>query len=165
MLNTTYGLQLEATFKSILRAAGIRQAEGDFTAQSLLLDAHRINATRVARVNEFRFLNKASAPEILDWVYGIDHLIDVNGTDQIYAAIDLTANASKVGSKLSKALQHKPMWSALGVEQFFVVQINGDPADLTKAGVAAVIDQLWSDMEAAFNGPSGRVHKIVLNFA
>ena len=165
MLTTTYGLQLEATFRQILKSAGIRQAESDFTAQSLLLDAHRINSDRVARVNEFRMLNKASAPDILDWVYGIDHLIDVNGTDHVYAAIDLTANRSKVGEKMSKALAHRPMWSALGVEQFFVVQINGDPSDLTRQGAAAVIEQLWADMEAAFNGPSGRVHKIVLNFA
>ena len=165
MFTTTYGLQLEATFKQILRSAGIRQAESDFTAQSLLLDAQRINARRLATCSKHFNPAKATAAELLDWVYGIDHLIDVNGTDQIYAAIDLTANASKVGQKLSKALQHKPMWSALGVNQFFVVQINGDPADLTREGVAAVIDQLWADMEAAFNGPSGRVHKIVLNFA
>ena len=161
----TYGIQLENTFKRILRAAGIRQAEGDFTAASLLMDARRINPGRVARVNEFRVLNKCTADQILDFVYGIDHLIDVNGTDQIYAAIDLTANAAKVNEKQLKAQRLRPMWTGLGVEQFFIVHVDGDPADLTKPGAAALIEKLWADMEAAFNGPSGRVHVITLKIA
>jgi hypothetical protein len=158
----TYGIQLEQTFKRILKAAGIRQAEGDFTAASLLMDANRINPGRVARVNEFRVLNKCTADQILDFVYGIDHLVDVNGTDQIYAAIDLTANAAKVNEKQLKAQRLRPMWAGLGVEQFFIVHVDGDPADLTKPGAAALIEKLWADMEAAFNGPSGRVHVIHL---
>jgi len=161
----TYGLLLETTFKQILRAAGIRQAESDFNAQALLLDAQRINAQRLASCSKHFNPAKATAAELLDWVYGIDHLIDVNGTDQIYAAIDLTANGSAVGQKMQKALAHRPMWSELGVNQFFVVHVDGDPADLTKAGAAAVIEQLWSEMEAAFNGPAGRVHVIRLKLA
>jgi hypothetical protein len=159
----SYGLQLEATFKRILRAAGIRQAEGDFTAAALLFDANRINPQRVARVNEFRFVNKATAEQLLDWVYGIDHLIDVNGgADPVYAAIDLTANGSKVNAKQLKAQGLRDMWQGLGVEQFFIVHIDGDMADLTKPGAAALIEKLWADMEAAFNGPRGRVHVITL---
>lgn len=166
MLSTvSFGLQLEATFKSILRSAGIRQAESDFNAQALLLDAQRINPHRLASCSKHFDASKATAEQLLDWVYGIDHLIDVNGTDQIYAAIDLTANKSAVGQKMSKALAHRTMWSALGVTQFFVVHVDGDPADLTKAGLAAVIEQLWTEMEAAFNGPTGQVHVIRLSFS
>ena len=161
----SYGLQLEATFKSILRAAGIRQAESDFNAQALLLDAQRINPSRLATCAKHFDAGKATADQLLDWVYGIDHLIDVAGEEKVYAAIDLTANSSAVGSKMSKALQHRSMWSELGVCQFFVVHVDGDPADLTKAGAAAVIEQLWAQMEEAFNGPSGRVHVIRLQFA
>ena len=158
----SYGLQLEATFKSILRSAGIRQAESDFNAQALLLDAQRIDARRLASCAKHFDATKATTEQLLDWVYGIDHLIDVSGNEQVYAAIDLTANKSAVGQKMSKALGHRAMWSELGVTQFFVVHVEGDPADLTKAGAAAVIEQLWADMEAAFNGPTGRVHKITL---
>ena len=161
----SYGLQLETTFKSILRSAGIRQAEGDFTASALLLDAQRINPSRLATCSKHFDASKATAAELLDWVYGIDHLIDVNGTDQVYAAIDLTANGSAVGQKMSKALSHRPMWSELGIEQFFVVHLIGDPSDMTKAGAAVLIDELWNQMAEAFNGPSGRVHKITLTFA
>ena len=161
----SYGVQLENTFKRILRAAGIRQAEGDFSAPSLLLDANRIDPKRVARVNEFRLLNKCSAAEVLDFVYGIDHLIDVNGTDHIYAAIDLTANGSKVNEKQLKAQRLRPMWQGLGVQQFFIVHIEGDVADLTKPGAAALIEKLWADMEQAFNGPAGRVHTITLTLS
>ena len=57
----SYGLQLEATFKSILRAAGIRQAEGDFTAQALLLDAQRINPHRLAACSKHFDASKATA--------------------------------------------------------------------------------------------------------
>ena len=159
----TYGIQLEHTFKRILKAAGIRQAEGDFNAAALLLDANRIDAQRVATANRHRLLNKATAEQLLDWVYGIDHLIDVNGgAEPVYAAIDLTANGSKVNQKELKAQRLRPMWQGLGVEQFFIVHVTGDPADLTKAGATALIDKLWAHMEAAFNGPTGRVHVIRL---
>ena len=159
----TYGIQLEHTFKRILKAAGIRQAEGDFNAAALLLDANRIDAQRVATANRHRLLNKATAEQLLDWVYGIDHLIDVNGgAEPVYAAIDLTANGSKVNQKELKAQRLRPMWQGLGVEQFFIVHVTGDPADLTKAGATALIDKLWAQMEAAFNGPTGRVHVIRL---
>ena len=161
----SYGHRLEAIFKSILRSAGIRQAEGDFKAQALLLDAQRINPRRLASCSKHFDAKKATNQELLDWVYGIDHLIDVNGTDHVYAAIDLTANKSAVPQKMSKALSHRSMWAELGVTQFFVVHIDGSPEDLTKAGAAAVIEQLWSEMEAAFNGPTGRVHAIRLTFA
>jgi hypothetical protein len=161
----TYGIQLEHTFKRILKAAGIRQAEGDFNAAALLLDANRIDAQRVATANRHRLLNKATAEQLLDWVYGIDHLIDVNGgAEPVYAAIDLTANGSKVNQKELKAQRLRPMWQGLGVEQFFIVHVTGDPADLTKAGAAALIDKLWAQMEAAFNGPTGRVHTIRISF-
>ena len=162
----TYGIQLEHTFKRILKAAGIRQAECDFNAAALLLDANRIDAQRVATANRHRLLNKATAEQLLDWVYGIDHLIDVNGgAEPVYAAIDLTANGSKVNQKELKAQRLRPMWQGLGVEQFFVVHVTGDPADLTKAGATALIDKLWAQMEAAFNGPTGRVHIITLKIA
>ena len=162
----TYGIQLEHTFKRILKAAGIRQAEGDFNAAALLLDANRIDAQRVATANRHRLLNKATAEQLLDWVYGIDHLIDVNGgAEPVYAAIDLTANGSKVNQKELKAQRLRPMWQGLGVEQFFIVHVTGDPADLTKAGATALIDKLWAQMEAAFNGPTGRVHTITLKVA
>ena len=164
-MTTSYGIQLEATFKSILRAAGIRQAESDFNATALLLDAQRINPSRLASCSKHFDAHKANAAQLLDWVYGIDHLIDVNGTDQVYAAIDLTANGSAVGQKMSKALSHRPMWSELGVQQFFVVHMVGDASDMTKASAAALIDELWNQMAEAFNGPSGRVHKITLTFA
>lgn len=161
----SYGLQLEATFKSILRSAGIRQAEGDFSAPALLLDAQRINASRLASCAKHFNPTKATAEQLLDWVYGIDHLIDVNGTDKIYAAIDLTANKAAVPQKMAKALQHRSMWAELGVEQFFVIHVDGDPADMTKGGAIALIDKLWAQMEAAFNSPTGRVHTITLKIA
>ena len=162
MLTATYGVRLEGFFKRVLKAAGIRQAESDFNAQALLLDAHRINPNRVARVNEFRMINKASADEILDWVYGIDHLIDVAAGDKVYAAIDLTANAAKVADKVTKAQSMRDMWAGLGVQQFFVVHLDGDPEDLTAAGRDAMLDALWVGMEKAFNAPAGRVHVIRL---
>ena len=161
----SYGVQVENLFRRILKAAGIRQAEGDFTTESLLLDAQRINPARLAKANEHRYLNRSSAAEILDWVYGIDHLIDLSGCDQIYAAIDLTLNGSKVNAKELKAQRLRPMWQGLGVCQFFVVHIEGDVADLTKAGAAELIEKLWAGMEEALNGPEFRVHTIRLRIA
>ena len=52
------------------------------------------------------------------------------------------------------------MWSELGIERFFVVHIQGDPNDLTKAGAAALVDKLWDEMVVGFNGPAGRVNRI-----
>jgi hypothetical protein len=161
----TYGIQLETTFRRILKAAGIRQAEGDFNATALLLDAQRLDAKRLARCAQHFNPAKSTAADLLDKVFGIDHLIDVNGgAEPVYAAIDLTANGSKVNAKQLKAQSLRPMWQGLGVSQFFIVEVVGDPADLSKAGAAALIDKLWADMESAFNGPEGRVHIIRLVF-
>ena len=125
-------------------SAGIRQAEGDFNAPALLLDAQRINASRLACCAKHFNPAEATAEQLLEWVYGIDHLIDVNGTDKIYAAIDLTANKAECEDGQGPA--HRSMWSELGVEQFFVIHVDGDPADLTKAGAIALIDKLWVEM-------------------
>ena len=44
-----------------------------------------------------------TAEQLLDWVYGIDHLIDVSGNEQVHAAIDLTAlNKSAVPQKMEQ---------------------------------------------------------------
>jgi hypothetical protein len=63
----TYGIQLETTFRRILKAAGIRQAEGDFNATALLLDAQRLDAKRLARcAQHFNPAKATAAGELTD---------------------------------------------------------------------------------------------------
>ena len=64
--------------QEILRAAGIRQAN-DFT----LITRKMPNASRSQGLLQVLRRGKPLQAR----VYGIDHLIDVNGTDKVYAAI------------------------------------------------------------------------------
>lgn len=162
-----YGIRLEAFFRKVISAAGIRQAEDDFTPESLRLDAQLANPIRLHRVQQHVRLEKASPPQLLDHLFGIDFLVDVNGnpSEPVYAAIDLTCNRSKVASKMSKALSLRKMWQQIGVAQFFVIHLEGDPEDLTPAGAEQLTESLWQQMEAAFNGPACMTHAIHLRVA
>ena len=157
-----FGLQVEEMFRDILTKTGIRQAEGDFNAEDLLGAAERVNPFRLRTCAKHYNPALLGSAALLDRVFGIDHMIDVAGTDKVYAAIDLTVNGTKVGEKLAKALRLKRLWRAIGVQHFFVVKVLGDPDALTPLGTKTIIDSLWSDLEKAFSTEPGGVHKITI---
>jgi hypothetical protein len=144
--------------QDILLAARIRNASPDFKADNLLAIAQKVNPRRYEQCNEKLRLHRCSADQILDSVYGVDHVIDVG--ERVYAGIDLTLNAAGVASKVSKAQHLTKMRAHVGIRQFFVVQMVGDWNDPDPAVVRKSTDAFWDALCDAFNGPADRVHAI-----
>jgi len=71
------GLQAENCMQKILRKARIRNASVDFNAENLRAVAQLANPSRYIACNKKLYLKQCSADQILDFVYGVDHVIDV----------------------------------------------------------------------------------------
>lgn len=150
------GLRAEYCMQDILHAAKIRNASPDFNADTLRVVAQRVNAKRYDLCNEKLRLHRCSADQILDFVYGIDHVIDVG--ERVYAGIDLTLNAAGLAPKVSKAQQLTKMRAHIGVRHFFVVHMVGNWNDPDPAVIRKSTDEFWDALCDAFNGPADRVH-------
>lgn len=152
------GLRAEYCMQDILHAARIRNASPDFKADTLRAVAQRVNSKRYDLCNEKLRLHRCSADQILDFVYGVDHVIDVG--ERVYAGVDLTLNAAGVANKVSKAQQLTKLRAHIGIRQFFVVHMVGDWSDPDPAVVRKSTDAFWDALCDAFNGPADRVHVI-----
>ena len=118
------GIRAEYCMQDILHAARIRNASPDFNADTLRSVAQRVNPKRYELCNQKLRLHRCSADQILDFVYGVDHVIDVG--ERVYAGIDLTLDSAGVANKVSKAQRMTKMRAHIGIRQFFVVQMVGD---------------------------------------
>ena len=152
------GLRAEYCMQDILHAARIRNASPDFKVDNLVAVAQRVNPKRYDLCNQKLRLHRCSADQILDFVYGVDHVIDVG--ERVYAGIDLTLNAAGVANKVSKAQQLTKMRAHIGIRQFVVVHMVGDWNNPDPAVVRKSTDALWDALCDAFNGPADRVHVI-----
>ena len=150
------GLRAENLMQGILRAARICNASPDFRADTLRAVAQRVNPRRYGLCNKRLRLHRCSADQILDFVYGVDHVIDVG--ERVYAGIDLTLNDFAVANKVSKAQKLTKMRAHIGIRQFFVVHMVGDWSDPDPAVIRQSTDEFWESLCDAFNGPSDRVH-------
>jgi hypothetical protein len=154
----TTGVRAETCMAVMLRQARIRNASPDFNANNLRSVAQVINPVRYAKCNKHRILSKCDASQLLDFVYGVDHVVDVG--EGVYAGIDLTLDASKLSQKISKAQSLSKLRAAIGIRQFFVVQMIGDFQYQNKEVVRQSIDMLWQVMEETFNGRADQVKLI-----
>lgn len=150
------GLRAEYCMQDILHAARIRNASPDFDADSLRAIAQRVNPKRYDLCNEKLRLHRCSADQILDFVYGVDHVIDVG--ERVYAGIDLTLNAAGVANKVSKAQQLTKLRAHIGIRHFIVTHMVGDWQDPDPAAIRRSTDSFWDALCDAFNGPPDRVH-------
>ena len=133
------GLRAEHLMQGILHAARICNASPDFRADTLRAVAQRVNPRRYGLCNKRLRLHRCSADQILDFVYGVDHVIDVG--ERVYAGIDLTLNDFAVADKVSKAQKLTKMRAHIGIRQFFVVHMLGDWADPDPAVIRQSTDE------------------------
>lgn len=154
----TTGVRAENCMAVLLHKARIRNASPDFNADNLRSVAQIINPKRYEQCNKHRILRKCNTDQLLDFVYGVDHVIDVG--ENIYAGIDLTLNAAQVSSKVSKAEQLTKLRAAIGIRQFFVVHMVGDFQYPDTQVIQRSTDELWDAMEYAFNGKPDRVRSL-----
>ena len=154
------GLRAEYLMQDILNAARICNALPDFDADTLRVVAQRVNPKRYDLCNEKLRLHRCSADQILDFVYGVDHVIDVG--ERVYAGIDLTLNASGIAKKVSKARKLTQMRAHIGIRQFIIVHMVGDWSNPDRDVIRKSTDEFWGELCDAFNGPVDHVH--IFNF-
>jgi len=139
----------------LLHKARIRNASPDFSADNLRSVAQIINPRRYQQCDKHRILSKCNADQLLDFVYGVDHVIDVG--EGIYAGIDLTLNAAQLSRKVSKAGQLTKLRAAVGIRQFFVVHMVGDFQYPNQEVIDRSMNAFWDALEDAFNGRPDQV--------
>jgi hypothetical protein len=139
----------------LLHKARIRNASPDFSADNLRSVAQIINPRRYQQCNQHRVLSKCNADQLLDFVYGVDHVIDVG--EGVYAGIDLTLNAAQLSKKVRQAHGLTKLRAAVGIRQFFVVHMVGDFQYPNQDVINCSMDAFWSALEDAFNGRPDQV--------
>ena len=142
--------------KGTLDAARIRNASLDFSSDSLLATAQRVDPRRYSRCMEKLRLHRCSSDQILDFVFGVDHVIDVG--ESVYAGIDLTVDPMRYASKVRKAQSLCKLRMHIGIEQFFVVLMVGDIYKINKEAIRRSTEDFWDALVDSFNGPVNRVH-------
>jgi hypothetical protein len=149
------GLRAERVVHRALQMAHIRTAASDFTTAQLRLIAKTLCPKRLARVAEFHHISKLTPAELLDYVFGVDLVVDMG--EQVYAGIDTTLAANEVAAKVHKAMGLTKLRAKAGIRQFFVVHIVGDALNPDPSVLATSVESLWSDICEAFNGKPDRV--------
>jgi hypothetical protein len=152
----TTGIRAENCMAALLRKARIRNASPDFNADNLRAVAQIIAPRRYEQCNKHRILRKCNVDQLLDFVYGVDHVVDVG--EGVYAGIDLTLNAAQISQKVSKAGSLTKLRAAAGIRQFFVVHMVGDFRYPNNETIQTSTDAFWDAMENAFNGKADQVH-------
>lgn len=143
------GQTAELLFSRVLTQARFEDATAQFTAGELLGTAMRIDPAWVARVNTHRLLHRCTAAQVLDFVYGIDHLLDLG--DGVLVGLDSTVNTTKVNDKVLKARDHRRLWAAIGVQHVGVVELIGDPSRFCNDTLRCSVQQFWDELGEALH--------------
>jgi hypothetical protein len=150
------GIRAEGVFRRCLRRARIEQVENRFEPRLLLGTALSYGGRRLQQVLQHRNIGKATAAGILDHVYGLDHVIDVG--EGVLVGIDITLDATKLASKVSKATSLRKLTSRIGIHSVYVIHLVGDVADPDYEVVDQSIEKLWDAMAEHLSGNSASVH-------
>ena len=150
------GIRAEGVFRRCLRRARIEQVEHRFEPRLLIGNALTHGSRRLQQVLKHRNVGKAGAAEILDHVYGLDHVIDVG--DGVLIGIDITLDATKVASKVRKASDLRNLSSRIGIHSVYIVQLVGDVTDPDFTVVDQSIEQFWELLADHLNSSRSAVH-------
>ena len=149
------GPAAEKLLDQLFFCADFPNAISSLSKEMLIETSKRLAPKRYQTVNEIHNLKRCSANEILDFLYGIDHLIDVGENTLI--SIDTTADPKAVASKVGKAQNLSRLCAAIGVQQHFVVFVAGLIMNPDAEVMAVSVNNFWDEMVDALNGPSHRV--------
>lgn len=143
------GIRAESVFRRCLRQARIRQVESSFQPCLLISHALARGPQRIQSVLKHRNLGKATAAEVLDLVYGVDHVIDIG--DGVLVGIDITLDASKLADKMRKACSLRKLTAPIGISAVYIIHMVGDVAEPDQATIDKSIEAFWSQLEDDFN--------------
>lgn len=155
------GPAAEKLLNQLFFLADFPDAVSSLSKEMLLQAANRIAPKRYQLVNDYHNLKHCSSKEILDFLYGVDHLIDV-GEDTLIS-IDTTADPKVVASKISKAQSLSRLRASIGIQQHFIVFVAGLIMKPAAEVMAVSVNNFWEEMIDALNGPPYRVRSFRLH--
>lgn len=163
LTRTSFGLRAEQFVERLFQAARIRSCGSIFSADVLLNSAKTVDPRRYQTCNSQVKLNRCNASELLDRLYGVDHVIDLG--EDVYVSVDTTVSPAAVAKKMRKALELSKLRSAVGIHQHFVVMVVGDIDNPNANVMAKSINDLWNALCEAANGPANRVRSFRLHIS
>lgn len=117
----------ETMFVKILESMGFGHQAKTIGKKRLLEAVEEIRPGRIKNVAERRLAvgkptnwNITSPELILDWVYGLDCVVDVDGNGRLFA-MDFTVNPEEISKKADKLRRFSALWKAVGIEKVAVV--------------------------------------------
>ena len=155
------GEAAEQLLDGLFSLTGFSAAAPELTKERLLETAMRVDPRRYHAVSQHHKLARCSRDEILDYLYGVDHLIDVG--EGLYVSVDTTANPNAVATKVSKAQSYSKLRAAVGIHQHFVVFVVGIITRPSAYVMADSINRFHDEMVEALNGPANRVRHFRLH--
>jgi hypothetical protein len=121
MANGTAG---EAMIGAIITEMGFPDISNGYDRAMLLSIAHEARLENVEKrrreAGKVTNWNITSSKLIIDWVFGLDWIMCVDGTGRKFG-FDFTTDPAKISQKVQKMKSFKPSWKKLGVEKVGVV--------------------------------------------
>jgi hypothetical protein len=121
MVNGTFNEAIMSAFLLNLVFPDIR---ANFDKQVLLGIVKEFRPNRLenvaSKIPNFRGWPSTNVKKIIDYVYGLDYIIQVDPTGE-RVGIDFTLNAESIEEKVEKAKSFAPLWRALGVSKVVVL--------------------------------------------
>lgn len=130
------GLFNEKIMSSFLVNLAFPDIRSTFDRRMLLSIVREFNPGRLknveSKIPNFRGWDKTNVNKIVDYVYGLDYVLQVDPTGE-RVGIDFTTNPENIQEKLSKAETFAPLWRSLGISKVVVLLAtypNGDDQGL-----------------------------------
>lgn len=153
---TSPGIRAEGVFRHCLRRARIEQVEGRFEPRLLVGNALSYGERRLQQVLKHRNIGRMSAAQLLDHIYGLDHVIDVG--ENVLVGIDITLDHTKLADKVRKASDLRKLTSRIGIRSVWVVHLVGDINNPDPEVIDASINSFWEALEDRLNNGGSSVH-------
>jgi hypothetical protein len=149
------GIRAEGVFRRCLRRARIEQVEARFEPRFLVGTALSYGDRRLQQVLKHHNVGCMTAAQLLDHVYGLDHVIDVG--EGVLVGIDITLNHAKLADKVRKAADLRKLTSKIGIQAVCVIHLVGDIDHPDTDVIDASIESFWDELTDRLNGNGSSV--------
>lgn len=114
----------EAIMSTFLMNLAFPDIRSSFDHKMLLSIVKELRPKRLenvaSKIPNFRGWERTNVLKVIDYVYGLDYVLQVNPTGE-RVGIDFTLNAESIEEKVEKAKSFAPLWRALGVSKVVVL--------------------------------------------
>jgi hypothetical protein len=130
--------------------------EDRFEPRFLIGTALSYGDRRLQQVLKHHNVGRMTAAQLLDHVYGLDHVIDVG--EGVLVGIDITLDHSKLAGKVRKASDLRKLTSRIGIRSVCVIHLVGDIDHPDTDVIDASIERFWDELTDHLNSGVSSVH-------